>query len=96
MSSERRIYGVEYKLVFTGYTGEYEVDKVKGPTDISADMKKVWAKIWETVGREVRDTNPDDWTLELSCQKCGEIIFVNDENQAEFACECTTDSPNKR
>ena len=94
MSAERRVYEVEYKLVFTGSAGDYEADKVTGPVDISADLEKIWANIRETVERNVRD--PDDWTLEFRCLKCGEIAFVNDENQAVFACECTTETPDKR
>lgn len=85
MSSERRVYEMGYKLVFTGSAGTYEVDKMKGPFDISGDKKRAWEKIEENV----RKMNPDDWELELRCLKCGELIFVNDDDQAEFQCECT-------
>ncbi len=91
MSSERRVYGVGYKVVFTGYAGEYEVDKVVGPVDISADKKRVWEKI----GEKVRQMSPDDWELEISCAKCGEMVIVDDDDKAEFQCECTTESPGK-
>jgi hypothetical protein len=91
MSSERRVYEVGYKLVFTGCAGQYEADKVKGPVDISADKKKMW----EVIGENVRKMKPDDWELEIYCLKCGEHVIVDDEDQAEFQCECTTESPDK-
>ncbi len=90
MSSERRVFEVGYKVVFTGSAGTYEADKVKEPIDISADKKK----IWEAIGENVRRMDPDEWELEYHCLKCGEPVIV-DEDRAEFQCECTTESPNK-
>ena len=91
MISERRIYEVGYKLVFTGCAGVYEADKVKEPIDISADLKKVW----EEMGRDVRKMDPSDWELELYCLKCGEFVYLDEENKANFNCECTTESPDQ-
>lgn len=91
MSSEQRVYEVGYKLVFTGCAGTFEVNKAEGPIDISADKKK----IWEQIGENVRKMDPDDWELDFHCLKCGELVYVSDEDQAKFHCECTTESPQK-
>ena len=91
MSSERRVYEVGYKLVFTGCAGTFEVDKVDGRVDISADKKKAW----ETIAANVRKMDPSEWELEFYCLKCGEYAHVDEENQAEFSCECTTETPSK-
>ena len=88
MSSIRRAYEMGYKLVFTGCAGTFEVDKAKGLFDISGDKKRAW----ESIGGNVRKTNPDDWELELRCLKCGELVIVNDDDQAEFQCECTAET----
>ena len=88
--SSRRVYEMGYKLVFTGCAGTFEVDQVKGPFDISKDKKRAW----EAIGENVRKMNPDDWELELRCLKCGELVIVNDDDQAEFQCECLTHDKN--
>lgn len=89
MSSERRVYQMGYKVVFTGAAGTFEVDKLKGSFDLSEHKKRAW----EAIEENVRKMNPDDWEFELRCLKCGEHVIVNDNDQAEFQCECTTESP---
>ena len=88
MSSGKRVYEMGYKLVFTGCAGTFDVDKVKGPFDISEDKKRAW----EAIGENVRKMNPDDWELELRCLKCGDLLVVNDNDQAEFQCQCTAET----
>lgn len=92
MSSGQRVYEMGYKLIFTGCAGKFEVEGVEGAFDISEDKKRAW----EAIGENVRKMNPDDWELELYCLKCGEHIIVNDDDQAEFQCECTTETQEKR
>ena len=49
--SEKRVFGVEYKVVFEGYVAPYEVEKKEGPTDIEPQIEAYWEAIYPTLKR---------------------------------------------
>lgn len=89
--SEKRVFGVEYKVVFKGSVAPYEVEKKDGPADISPQIEAYW----EAIRRDISKMDMDSWDIELSCERCGEIVYLND-GKAKFECECTTESPDTR
>jgi hypothetical protein len=92
MSTEKRVYGVTYKVVFTGSAGSYEVDKSEAPVNIQQDKEEIWAKI----ERHVKQMDMDQFELTFECQRCGELVDVNDDDKAHFNCDCNTESPDTR
>tara|TARA_Y100000816_G_C25574231_1_gene309342 strand:+ start:74 stop:349 length:276 start_codon:yes stop_codon:yes gene_type:complete len=87
--SEKRVFGVEYKVVFEGYVAPFEVEKKEGPTELGPQVEAYW----EEIKRNIRKMDMNDWQLELSCERCGGLVYL-DEGKVTFECECTTESPN--
>jgi len=89
--SEKRVFGVEYKVVFEGYVAPYEVEKKDGPTEIGPQVEAYW----EAIRKDISKMDWKDFELALSCECCGEVVHLYD-GKVTFECECTTETPDPR
>jgi hypothetical protein len=87
--SEKRVFSVNYKAVFEGCVGPYEVDKKEGPTEIRSQIEAYW----EEIKRNIHKMEFSDWNLDAFCERCGGLVYLDDDGNATFECDCTTESP---
>lgn len=86
VSSKKRRYTVNYKVVFTGHAGVFDAQSSNGRADVKDNQKAAW----DQVKKDLQKLDYDQITYELSCDKCGELVFVPDgESEAQFNCECS-------
>ncbi len=86
MSSKKRRYVVEYKVLFTGSAGVFDAQSSGGKADVAENRKAAW----EQVKKDLLKLDYDEISYDLSCEKCGELVFIPDgESEAQFNCDCT-------